>query len=201
MWQRRAVVCKTQYFERPRSNLDSRELTSRQDSVRFPSHASLRARELMQSPPIQMLTICGISELSDQRERSVTHVLSILDPDHPDPEAFEAYDPHHRTILRFHDIINPIPGMILPAPEHVEAILRFGDEVGEGQSGGGPSAGPLPHGRVAFDSRDADAARPVEPAGERGQSLRAPRRDQAPGLAELAHDRASPTSFCRAMGA
>ena len=83
----------------------------------------------MQSPSIQMLTICGISELSDQRERSVTHVLSILDPDHPDPEAFEAYDPHHRTILRFHDIINPIPGMILPAPEHVEAILRFGDEV------------------------------------------------------------------------
>ena len=69
----------------------------------------------MQSPSIQMLTICGISELSDQRERSVTHVLSILDPDHPDPEAFEAYDRHHRTILRFHDIINPIPGMILPA--------------------------------------------------------------------------------------
>jgi predicted protein tyrosine phosphatase len=59
----------------------------------------------------------------------VTHVLSILDPDHPDPEAFVAYDPHHRTILRFHDIIHPIPGMILPAMRDVEAILRFGDEV------------------------------------------------------------------------
>jgi predicted protein tyrosine phosphatase len=82
---------------------------------------------------ISMLTVCGISELTDQRGRSVTHVLSILDPDHPDPEAFEAYDPHHRTILRFHDIINPIPGMILPEPEHVEAVLRFGDEVADGR--------------------------------------------------------------------
>lgn len=87
----------------------------------------------MQRVPIRMLTICGISELPDQRERSVTHVLSILDPDHPDPEAFGAYDPHHRTILRFHDIIHPIPGMILPARTDVEAVLRFGDEVSEGR--------------------------------------------------------------------
>jgi len=87
----------------------------------------------MQTTSIQMLTICGISELPDQRERSVTHVLSILDPDHPDPEAFEAYDPHQRTILRFHDIIEPIPGMILPEPEHVEAVMRFGEEVAEGR--------------------------------------------------------------------
>ncbi len=89
----------------------------------------------MQPISIQMLTICGISELPDQRDRSVTHVLSILDPDHPDPEAFGAYDPHHRTILRFHDIINPIEGMILPEPEHVAAVLRFGDEVAAGSAG------------------------------------------------------------------
>lgn len=88
----------------------------------------------MQRIPIQMLTICGISELPDQRGRSVTHVLSILDPDHPDPDAFEAYDPHHRTILRFHDIINPRQDMILPAPADVEAILRFGEEVSGGRN-------------------------------------------------------------------
>ncbi|MET0527732.1 MAG: protein-tyrosine-phosphatase, partial [Microvirga sp.] len=35
----------------------------------------------MQSSSISLLTICGISELPDQRERAVTHVLSILDPD------------------------------------------------------------------------------------------------------------------------
>jgi predicted protein tyrosine phosphatase len=88
----------------------------------------------MQPISIRMLTICGISELPDQRDRSVTHVLSILDPDHPDPEAFGAYDPHHRTILRFHDIIQPVEGMILPRPDHVEAILRFGEEVAEGSA-------------------------------------------------------------------
>jgi predicted protein tyrosine phosphatase len=89
----------------------------------------------MQSNSISLLTICGISELPDQRERAVTHVLSILDPDHPDPEAFGAYDRHHRTILRFNDIINPREGMLLPQPEHVEAVLRFGDDVAEGRDG------------------------------------------------------------------
>ncbi|HEU6441748.1 MAG TPA: protein-tyrosine phosphatase family protein [Microvirga sp.] len=87
----------------------------------------------MQSLSISTLTICGISELPEQRERAVTHVLSILDPGHPDPEAFGAYDPHHRTILRFHDIIEPVGGMILPQPEHVEAVLRFADEVEAGK--------------------------------------------------------------------
>jgi predicted protein tyrosine phosphatase len=84
---------------------------------------------------ISLLTICGISELPDQGARSVTHVLSILDPDHPDPEAFQAYDPHRRTVLRFHDVIDPLPGMILPEPDHVRAVLQFGEEVA-----GNPSA-------------------------------------------------------------
>lgn len=83
---------------------------------------------------ISLLTICGISELPDQGARSVTHVLSILDPDHPDPEAFRAYDPHHRTVLRFHDVIEPLPGMILPEPEHVRAVLQFGEEVAQNPS-------------------------------------------------------------------
>ncbi|GEO15035.1 tyrosine phosphatase family protein [Microvirga aerophila] len=83
---------------------------------------------------ISLLTICGISELPDQGARSVTHVLSILDPDHPDPEAFQAYDPHHRTVLRFHDIIEPLPGMILPEPEHVRAVLQFGEDVAQNPS-------------------------------------------------------------------
>jgi predicted protein tyrosine phosphatase len=88
----------------------------------------------MKPVSISVLTICGISELPDQSTRSVTHVLSILDPDHPDPEAFGAYVPHHRTVLRFHDAINPAPGVILPEPEHVEAILRFGDDLAQSRS-------------------------------------------------------------------
>jgi predicted protein tyrosine phosphatase len=85
---------------------------------------------------ISMLTICGISELPDDRSRSATHVLSILDPDHPDPEAFQAYDPQFRTVLRFHDIIDPKPDMILPEPQHVEAVLEFGEELATKGSAG-----------------------------------------------------------------
>ncbi|HEX2728017.1 MAG TPA: protein-tyrosine phosphatase family protein [Beijerinckiaceae bacterium] len=80
---------------------------------------------------ISMLTICGLEELEHHSGRAVTHVLSILDPDCPDPGAFRAYDRHHRTILRFHDIIEPIPEQILPEPADVEAILAFGRSLGE----------------------------------------------------------------------
>jgi predicted protein tyrosine phosphatase len=80
---------------------------------------------------ISMLTICGLEELEHHSGRAVTHVLSILDPDCPDPDAFRAYDPHHRTILRFHDIIEPIPEQVLPEPADVVAILAFGRSLGE----------------------------------------------------------------------
>ncbi|NIX76990.1 tyrosine phosphatase family protein [Microvirga terricola] len=85
----------------------------------------------MKSSSISMLTVCGISELPEQGARSVTHVLSILDPEHPDPDAFQAYDPHHRTILRFNDIIDPRPGMLMPEPEHVQAVLQFGEAMAQ----------------------------------------------------------------------
>ena len=75
---------------------------------------------------ISLLTICGLDELASHNSRGVSHILSILDPDWPEPDAFQAYDPHHRTTLRFHDVIDPSPGLILPDVSHVEAILAFG---------------------------------------------------------------------------
>lgn len=78
---------------------------------------------------ISVLTICGIEELPAQGSRSVSHVLSVLDPDWPDIAAFADYGDHHRTTLRFHDIIDPAPGMVMPARAHVEAILGFGDAL------------------------------------------------------------------------
>jgi len=84
----------------------------------------------MQPVSISMLTICGLEELESHSARSVTHVLSILDPEWPDPDAFLAYDPHHRTILRFHDVIEPGPNLLLPQLGHVEAILGFGRALG-----------------------------------------------------------------------
>jgi len=72
------------------------------------------------------LTICGLDELGDHSARAVTHVLSILDPNWPEPEAFFAYDPHHRTEMHFSDAIEPGPAIVLPQAHHVEEILAFG---------------------------------------------------------------------------
>ena len=93
----------------------------------------------MKLPPTSLLTICGLEELGHHSSRGVTHVLSILDPDWADPADFGTYDPHHRTTLRFHDVIEPGPGLIIPQTEHVEAILDFGrslttDSDGQGRA-------------------------------------------------------------------
>lgn len=88
----------------------------------------------MQSLAISTLTICGIDELPAQSERRVTHVLSLLDPDRAELDAFGTYGEHHRVTLRFHDIIGPAPGLTHPLPEHVEQILRFGESLKEGLS-------------------------------------------------------------------
>ena len=77
------------------------------------------------SPPFS-ITICGLDELEGHGALRATHVLSILDPDYPVPEAFGQYGEHERLELRFNDIIDPTPGMILPTPEHVAAVLAFG---------------------------------------------------------------------------
>ena len=79
--------------------------------------------------PDLRLTICGIEELDGHGTAQVTHVLSILDPDYPDPRAFAAYDPHHRLTMRFHDIIGPWPGWQAPEREDVEALIEFGEEL------------------------------------------------------------------------
>ena len=75
---------------------------------------------------ISLLTICGLDELPGHSARGVSHVLTIIDPHWPDPEAFAAYDRHHRTVLRFHDVIEPLPGVLPPEVAHVEAVLEFG---------------------------------------------------------------------------
>ncbi|MFS8047764.1 tyrosine phosphatase family protein [Rhizobium sp. BR 314] len=72
------------------------------------------------------LTICGIEELPAHSARKVTHVLSIIDPDRAELDAFAAYGHHVRTTLRFHDIIAEISGQIMPAPDHVAEVLKFG---------------------------------------------------------------------------
>jgi predicted protein tyrosine phosphatase len=85
----------------------------------------------MQPLSITMLTVCGIEELTLHGGRGVTHVLSILDPEEPDPQAFRSFGEHHRTLLRFHDEIEPRPGIVLPAREHVAEIIAFGRSLAD----------------------------------------------------------------------
>jgi predicted protein tyrosine phosphatase len=79
--------------------------------------------------PISLLTICGLEELGSHGARGVTHVLSILDPDTPEPAAFGAYGEIRRTTLRFHDVIEPGPNATLPSEADVDAILAFARDV------------------------------------------------------------------------
>lgn len=78
---------------------------------------------------ISVLTICGIDELPKHGPRAVTHVLSLLDPNWPELTSFASYGQHSRTTLRFHDVIDPGPGLTLPTKDHVAEILAFGDAL------------------------------------------------------------------------
>jgi predicted protein tyrosine phosphatase len=80
---------------------------------------------------LSALTVCGLDELDGHSARGVTHVLSILDPDWPAPEAFLGYGPHARAIFRFHDEIEPGPGLVLAQRADVAAILAFGRDAGD----------------------------------------------------------------------
>ena len=85
----------------------------------------------MNAPAFSVLTICGLEELDAHSAVGVSHILSILDPEWPEPAAFRAFDPHLRTTLYFHDAIEPGPNIVLPEKADVEAILAFGRDVGQ----------------------------------------------------------------------
>jgi predicted protein tyrosine phosphatase len=85
----------------------------------------------MKPPSFPDFAICGLDELIGHQGRGVTHILSILDPEWPDPEAFQAFDPHFRATLRFHDAIEPDRDVLLPQKADVEAILTFGRDAAE----------------------------------------------------------------------
>src|SRR5690349_20978441 len=76
------------------------------------------------------ITICGLEELPGHCEVGISHVVSILDPDWPVPEAFGAFGEHAKLELRFHDVIEQgLPGLVAPQPDHVAALLRFGRDL------------------------------------------------------------------------
>lgn len=78
----------------------------------------------MTSPFPFRVTLCGLDELTSHSAAGVTHVLSILDPGFPLPEAFGSYGGHEHLELRFLDVIEPT--IDPPQPDHVETLLALG---------------------------------------------------------------------------
>jgi hypothetical protein len=108
----------------------------------------------MTEPLTIRTVICGLDQLDLHSASRVTHVLSILDPGFPEPDAFKAYGPHARTSLRFHDEIEPGPDRILPQANDIETILSLGRTMSEDiEKAAAAYAGPLPDGYFAFDRR------------------------------------------------
>jgi predicted protein tyrosine phosphatase len=77
-------------------------------------------------------TICGLDELSGHYEAGVTHMLSIIDPEIPQPGWFDAIPQHQRLTLRFHDIILPTPNQVMPQRSDMEQVLAFGRTLPDG---------------------------------------------------------------------
>jgi hypothetical protein len=73
-------------------------------------------------------TVCGIEELHDHSAVGVTHVLSILDPGRPLPDAFGSFREHERLEPWFNDrsalvsTVNDFDGM----PRRVSDALAAG---------------------------------------------------------------------------
>jgi len=82
------------------------------------------------------ITVCGIEELAGHIDTRASHVLSILDPLTPLPEAFGRYGEHERLELRFDDVVDETPDLRPPTRDDVAALLAFGrDLIGEARPG------------------------------------------------------------------
>ena len=75
------------------------------------------------------ITVCGLDELAGHSGIGASHVLSILDPDWPVPEAFGSFGEHEKLELRFHDVIEEDAGMVPPSKDDVARLLAFGRDL------------------------------------------------------------------------
>ncbi len=75
------------------------------------------------------LSICGLDEIAGFSRQGVTHAVSLLDPDWPDPESFSSFSGCRRMVFRFHDVIDEDEGTVAPATDILRAILEHGREL------------------------------------------------------------------------
>jgi len=72
------------------------------------------------------ITICGLHEIAGCFDPTMTHAISILDPETEEPEGFAALAAEKFLRLRFHDVIEHQPSISAPDVGHIAAILNFG---------------------------------------------------------------------------
>lgn len=77
------------------------------------------------------LSIAGIPELDEFVDQDVSHIISLIDPDLPDLEIFEAFTGVRRFTIRMHDIIEEAEGELLPTHGHVSELLEIGAQLVE----------------------------------------------------------------------
>jgi hypothetical protein len=95
------------------------------------------------------MSVCGIEELASHCAVGISHVLSILDPDWPVPEAFGSFGEHAKLELRFHDIIDAQGGRNDRTPARARGgYSQIWPRVFGATRRGHASAGALPCRRV-----------------------------------------------------
>ncbi len=77
------------------------------------------------------VSICGLDEIVLHAGTGVTHALSILDPEWPDPSVFSVFTGCRREVFRFHDLIDDEDGMVAPASADIRGLLAFGGRLRE----------------------------------------------------------------------
>lgn len=75
------------------------------------------------------ISICGLNQLAEHTDVSVTNLVSILDPDAPCPDVVSAFGRDRRLELRFHDVLDPSPGRVAFGSDHLEVLLEYGRSV------------------------------------------------------------------------
>lgn len=98
------------------------------------------------------LFVAGLPELGDYSPARVGHVISFLDPGYPADGHFDTLAEVARTEFRFHDVIEPGDGSVLPARDAIAGLLELGEALRDA-----PPAGVLVHCHAGV-SRSAAAA-------------------------------------------
>jgi predicted protein tyrosine phosphatase len=98
-------------------------------AARHDSAALAAGADWMETIAPFRITVCGIEELEGHNAAGVSHVLSILDPEWPVPEAFGSFGEHEKLELRFHDVIEDTERNQGPREEHVMQLLGFGRDL------------------------------------------------------------------------